>query len=53
MCVQVYLGARREVYVPELGVARHLGGARQLVRAGAEEVAALHVLERPAPAVVF
>lgn len=48
----VYLRPGGKVYVPELGVARHLGGAGELVRAGAQEVAALHVAQRPAPAVV-
>lgn len=38
--------------MPELGVSGHLGGAGQLVGAGAQEVAALHVTQRPAPAVV-
>ena len=40
------------MHVPELGVSGHLGGAGELVGAGAQEVAALHIAQRPAPAVV-
>lgn len=39
--------------MPQLGVSGHLGGAGQLVRAGAQEVASLHVLQCPAAAVVL
>lgn len=41
-----------EVHVPQLGVSGHLGGAGELVGAGAEEVASLHVAQRPAPGAV-
>lgn len=39
--------------VPQLGVARHLGGAGELVGAGAQEVASFHVLQCPPAAVIF
>lgn len=48
-----YLRPGSQVHVPELGVAGHLGGAGKLVGAGAQEVASLHVAQRPAPAVVI
>lgn len=38
--------------MPQLGVSGHLGGAGELVGAGAEEVASLHVAQRPAPGAV-
>lgn len=40
------------MHMPELSITRHLGSTGELVGAGAEEVAALHVAQRPAAAVV-
>lgn len=48
-----YLWPGRQMHVPELGVGGHLGCAGELVLRGAQEVAALHVAQRPAPAAVL
>lgn len=50
---QVHLGPGGQVDVPEFRVAGHLGGARQLVGGGAQEVAADNVPEGPAAGAVL